>query len=677
MTGWPTLSDSLSTGVFVSLATGGGHFAPSTFELADFGSNAGGWSSDDTFPRELADVNGDGLADIVGFASTGVVISLATGDGHFAPSTFELGDFGSNAGGWSSDDTFPRELADVNGDGMADIVEFASTGVVVSLATGDGHFAPSTFELPDFGSNAGGWSSDDTFPRELADVNGDGLADIVGFASTGVVVSLATGDGHFAPSTFELPAFGTNAGGWSSDDTFPRELADVNGDGLADIVGFASTGVVVSLATGEGHFAAPTAELPAFGTNAGGWSSDDTFPRELADVDGNGLADIVGFASTGVVVSLAARAPALSIVKTGAWVDGDGDGFADVGEAINYTFAVTNEGNVTLTNVTVEDTVGGVMISGGPTTLDVGETDTATFTGEYIITQADIDAGTFTNVATADSDESDEATDAETVPLPQNPALLIVKTGAWVDGDGDGFADVGEAINYTFVVPNVGNVTLTNVTVEDLVGGVTITGGPTTLDVGETDTTTFTGVYLITQADIDAGTHFNVATANSDKSNPTLSAATVPLPQNPALAIDKVFVNVTGGDGDALADAVGDVLNYTVTVTNTGNVTLTGVTVVDPLTGQNISGVTLAPGATQTFNTSYTLTQADLDGAGNAGADGDIDNTATADSQRDRPGRPTARQVPLVSTRRWPSTRCSSTSPAATATRWPTRRATC
>ena len=108
-----------------------------------------------------------------------------------------------------------------------------------------------------------------------------------------------------------------------------------------------------------------------------------------------------------------------------------------------------------------------------------------------------------------------------------------------------------------------------------------------------------------------------------------------------------MFVNVTGGDGDALADAAGDVLNYTVTVTNTGNVTLTGVTVVDPLTGQNISGVTLAPGASQTFNTSYTLTQADLDGAGNAGGDDDIDNTATATPTR--PARQTTREeVPLV-----------------------------
>ena len=40
--------------------------------------------------------------------------------------------------------------------------------------------------------------------------------------------------------------------GWSSDDLYPRELADVNGDGLADIVGFGIAGVTVALATGAG-----------------------------------------------------------------------------------------------------------------------------------------------------------------------------------------------------------------------------------------------------------------------------------------------------------------------------------------------------------------------------------------------------------------------------------------
>jgi hypothetical protein len=292
-----------AAGVWVSLATGGGHFAPSTFELPFFGPNAGGWSSNDTYPREVADVNGDGIADIVGFGSAGVYRSLATGGGHFAAPTFELAAFGVGAGGWSSDDTYPRELADVNGDGMADIVGFGQAGVWVSLgarAAGGGHFAAPEFELAAFGVGAGGWSSDNTYPRELADVNGDGMADIVGFGQAGVWVSLATGGRHFAAPTFELAAFGVGAGGWSSDDTYPRELADVNGDGMADIVGFGQAGVWVSLATGGGHFASPTFQLSAFGPNAGGWSSDDTFPREVGDITGDGKADIVGFGSSGV-----------------------------------------------------------------------------------------------------------------------------------------------------------------------------------------------------------------------------------------------------------------------------------------------------------------------------------------------------------------------------------------
>jgi microcystin-dependent protein len=289
-----------SAGVYRSLATGGGHFAAPTFELAAFGVDAGGWSSDNTYPRKLADVSGDTRADIVAFSSAGVYESLATAGGHFAAPTFELAAFGPNAGGWSSDDTYPRKLADVNGDGKADIIGFSSAGVYESLATAGGHFAMPTFELVAFGTIAGGWSSDNTYPRALADVNGDGSADIVGFGQAGVYVSLATGGGHFAMPTFELTAFGTTAGGWTSQDLYPRTLADVNADGKADIVGFGADGVYVSLATGGGHFAAPTFQLSAFGANAGGWNSDNTFPRQLADISGNGSADIIAFASNGV-----------------------------------------------------------------------------------------------------------------------------------------------------------------------------------------------------------------------------------------------------------------------------------------------------------------------------------------------------------------------------------------
>ena len=62
---------------------------------------------------------------------------------------------------------------------------------------------------------------------------------------------------------------------------------------------------------------------------------------------------------------------------------------------------------------------------------------------------------------------------------------------------------------------------------------------PTTLSVGETDTTTFTGIYDITQADIDAGHFYNTATADSEESGPDSDDEDVTLPQNAKLNLEK------------------------------------------------------------------------------------------------------------------------------------------
>ncbi|GAU80580.1 PQQ-dependent sugar dehydrogenase [Bosea sp. BIWAKO-01] len=290
-------------GVYVSLATGGGSFGPQSFALANFAPSAGGWTSDDRYPRQLADVNGDGRADIVGFGEGGVYASLATGDGSFGPQSFALANFAPSAGGWNSDDRFPRQLADVNGDGRADIVGFGEDGVYVSLATGGGSFAPPALALANFAPSAGGWTSDDRYPRQLADVNGDGRADIVGFGEVGVYVSLATGGGSFGPQSFALANFAPSAGGWTSDDRYPRQLADVNGDARADIVGFGEGGVYTALGNGDGSFRSATFNLSQFSNTAGGWSSEDRYPRQLADVNGDGFSDIVGFGEAGVYVA--------------------------------------------------------------------------------------------------------------------------------------------------------------------------------------------------------------------------------------------------------------------------------------------------------------------------------------------------------------------------------------
>ena len=290
-----------SSGVLVSLATGGGSFAAPALKLAQF-HPANGWTSDNAWPRHLADVNGDHMADIVGFGSGGVLVSLATGGGSFAAPALKLAQF-NPANGWTSDDAWPRHLADVNGDHMADIVAFGSAGVLVSLATGGGSFAAPILGLSAQFNPANGWTSDNAYPRHLADVNGDGMADIVGFGSPGVYVSLATGGGSFAAPVLKLPAFNPGTG-WTSDNTYPRELADVNGDGMADIVGFGIPGIFVSLATGSGSFAAPGLELSAYNP-ANGWTSDDTYPRLLADIDNDHAADLIGFGQNGVYTSLA------------------------------------------------------------------------------------------------------------------------------------------------------------------------------------------------------------------------------------------------------------------------------------------------------------------------------------------------------------------------------------
>jgi hypothetical protein len=274
-------------------------FAPATFQLANYTPNTGGWNSQDHYPRLLADVNGDGMADIVGFGSDMVQVSLATGNGHFASPVLGIQNYTVNTGGWNSQDHYPRLLADVNGDGMADIVGFGSDRVQVSLATGNGHFDSPVLGIQNYTPNTGGWNSQDQFPRQLADVNGDGMADIVAFGGDAVIVSLATGNGHFASPVLGIQNYTVNTGGWNSQDHYPRLLADVNGDGMADIVGFGGDVVQVSLATGNGHFASPVAGIQNFTPN-GGWVSQNLYLRELGDVNGDGAADIVGFGYAGV-----------------------------------------------------------------------------------------------------------------------------------------------------------------------------------------------------------------------------------------------------------------------------------------------------------------------------------------------------------------------------------------
>ncbi|TDE41531.1 hypothetical protein E0I26_16315, partial [Flavobacterium rhamnosiphilum] len=93
----------------------------------------------------------------------------------------------------------------------------------------------------------------------------------------------------------------------------------------------------------------------------------------------------------------------IALVKTGVFSDTNNDGFAQVGEKINYTFAVTNRGNVTVTNVDITDlsmTLKDLIMTGNPI-ASLAPGATSSVTGVYTITQGDINTGKVTNSALA------------------------------------------------------------------------------------------------------------------------------------------------------------------------------------------------------------------------------------------------------------------------------------
>lgn len=242
-----------------------------------------GWKQENK--RYLADVNGDGLDDIVGFADRGVFVSLSDGTRFTAPQLWSQR-FGAHQ------QYGERALGDFNGDGMADIVAFADKGVTVSLSTGS---AFSTETL---------WSSEFRTPRswelsrhilKATDVNGDGLADVIGFSDAGTYVALSTGASLKASSLWKNH-FGFKAGGWRVGE-HPRLLADVDYDGIPDIIGFANDRVVVAQGTGSG-FLDHAGGLRAFGTRAGGWRAEDV--RTSVDLNGDGKMDLVGVNRFGI-----------------------------------------------------------------------------------------------------------------------------------------------------------------------------------------------------------------------------------------------------------------------------------------------------------------------------------------------------------------------------------------
>ncbi|MFE4835541.1 FG-GAP repeat domain-containing protein [Arthrobacter sp. NPDC056691] len=259
--------------------------------------------------RLLADVNGDGRADIVAFGNSATYVSMGQANGTFAGAKKSPGANFSYDQGWRVG-VHLRLLGDVNGDKRSDIVAFGNTATYVALGQSNGTFADAK-KFNEY-SIAQGWTLGKHL-RQLADVNGDSRTDIVAFGNTAAYVALGQANGNFATSK-KSPGDFSYAQGWRVDKHI-RFLADVNGDRRADIVGFGDKATYVANGQSNGTFSTAFKAVSQFSI-AQGWTLDRN-PRALGDMNGDNRADIVGISDRATHVATYDTQKKAFVVKPG------------------------------------------------------------------------------------------------------------------------------------------------------------------------------------------------------------------------------------------------------------------------------------------------------------------------------------------------------------------------
>jgi large repetitive protein len=285
----------------------------------------------------------------------------------------------------------------------------------------------------------------------------------------------------------------------------------------------------------------------------------------------------------------------------------------NVGNWSNVTTQVTNNAG-TVSSGTVQGFTNNTFNTGWFTTTNAALLSNILSTGQ-------------TTTQVRDSDPNDNYWDFTIGNSLANPLLRTVAPGYDLTktASTQTYATVGQQVTYTYVIRNIGSVRITNLAISDdkLTG---ITCNKTIIlatNLGATpDQATCTGTYTITQADIDAGAVTNNAIGTGTPDFGVLGQVTATRTitgpaQSPGLTMTKTASISNFG-------AVGTSVPYTFTFRNTGNVTLTNVTVTDPKIPSLSCVVAALPPAQQRVCTAnYTVTQADIAGVGDGVGIGD------------------------------------------------------
>jgi len=323
-------------------------------------------------------------------------------------------------------------------------------------------------------------------------------------------------------------------------------------------------------------------------------------------------------------------APALDVEKATNGVDADSPTgpVVAVGDAVTWTYVVTNTGNVTVNTIAVTDSDLGA-VSCPETSLVAGAAMTCTANGTATAGQY-ANTGTVTGDPASGGDAVGDSDDSHYFGVDSDIDIEKATNGTDADTPTGPFVPVGDPVTWTYVVTNTGNSTLTGIGVTDSDLGA-VSCPETSLAAGAAMTCTANGTAT-------AGQYANTGTVTATdpaSGTPTDSDDSHYFGVDSGIDIEKA---TNGTDADTPTGPfvpVGDPVTWTYVVTNTGNSTLVEVGVADNILGTvSCPGDTLVPGATMTCTANGTATAGQYANTGtvsaldsNQGLVGDSDNS--------------------------------------------------
>lgn len=275
---------------------------------------------------------------------------------------------------------------------------------------------------------------------------------------------------------------------------------------------------------------------------------------------------------------------------------------AKVGDTVTYTYTITNTGEVTLKNLVIsDDKIKDIKL----TTRELKPGESATATATYKVTETDL-PGPIANRATVTAKDvlgrDVSAEDSESVDLTYAASISIEKTA------NPSPANVGQTITYTYKITNTGDVTLSEIkATDDKLGDLTLTKS----SLAPKESITATKTYQVKQSDLPGPIRNSATVSAKDVLGNDVTATTRPtlvdLTYRASLSVTKTPKPSPAG--------IGQTVTYEYVVTNTGDVTLSDVSLEDNALGNvDLNANVLAPGESATGTKQYTVTESDLPG---------------------------------------------------------------